>query len=71
MIHRYALVPGKTLRDTIGRRSLTAQLALDYARQIALALDAAHEQNIVHRDLKPAGAGTRTAGSCTSRPHGA
>jgi serine/threonine protein kinase/Tol biopolymer transport system component len=51
------LVEGETLAERIARtesKGLPIKEALDIARQIADALDAAHEKGIVHRDLKPA-----------------
>src|SRR4029453_14259430 len=48
------LVDGPTLADLIAQGPLPLRQALQVARQIAEALDAAHEQGIVHRDLKPA-----------------
>ena len=47
------LVEGETLADRIARGRIGVDEALHYARQIADALDAAHESGIVHRDLKP------------------
>jgi eukaryotic-like serine/threonine-protein kinase len=48
------LVEGDTLADLIARGPIPVDEALPIAKQIAEALEAAHEQGIIHRDLKPA-----------------
>jgi Tol biopolymer transport system component len=47
------LVEGPTLAERIKQRAVPLDEAFDIARQIAEALEAAHERGIVHRDLKP------------------
>jgi serine/threonine-protein kinase len=48
------LVDGPTLADRLKEGPLPLNEALAIARQIAEALEAAHEKGIIHRDLKPA-----------------
>jgi eukaryotic-like serine/threonine-protein kinase len=57
------LVEGPTLADRIAGRPLPLDDALLIARQIAEALDAAHQQGIIHRDLKPANVKLRDDGT--------
>jgi serine/threonine-protein kinase len=57
------LVGGEDLADRLARGRLPVDEALEIAKHIAGALDAAHELGIVHRDLKPANVKVRPDGA--------
>src|SRR5262245_7184532 len=57
------LVDGPTLADRIAQGPIPLDETLAIAKQIAAALEAAHEQGIIHRDLKPANIKLRPDGA--------
>src|SRR5262249_57773871 len=57
------LVEGPTLADRIARGPIPIDEALPIAKQIAEALEAAHEHGIIHRDLKPGNIKVRDDGT--------
>jgi serine/threonine-protein kinase len=56
------LVDGPTLADRIAQGAIPLHEALPFARQMAEALEYAHERGIIHRDLKPANVKLTTDG---------
>jgi serine/threonine protein kinase len=48
------LVEGETLAERLKRKAMPMREALQVCRQIAEAIEAAHQRQIIHRDLKPA-----------------
>ena len=57
------LVEGPTLADRITRGPIPLDEALPIAKQIFVALEAAHEAGVIHRDLKPANIKVREDGT--------
>ena len=57
------LIEGPTLADRIKQGPIPIDEALPIAKQIAEALEAAHEQGIIHRDLKPANVKVKADGT--------
>src|SRR5580692_6403504 len=56
------LLEGQTLADRIGDKPIPLGTLLEWALQIADALEAAHAQGIMHRDIKPANVFITTRG---------
>ncbi len=56
-------VEGETLGSHLKNGPVAVEDALDIAKQIAEALEAAHEQGVIHRDLKPANVMIREDGT--------
>jgi eukaryotic-like serine/threonine-protein kinase len=57
------LVEGETLAERIARGAIPVADAVSVAKQMAEALEAAHERGIIHRDLKPANIKVRSDGT--------
>ena len=57
------LIEGPTLADRIAQGAIPVEEALPIAKEIAEALEAAHEAGVIHRDLKPANIKVREDGT--------
>jgi len=64
-VHALAMefVAGEDLSERIARGPIAIEEALPIGRQVAEALEAAHDQGIIHRDLKPANIKVREDGT--------